>query len=506
MTAIVNDRSGETSGRFASSRKKFLKRNNVREAVKRAVEKSVGGASIKDIGKKKVDVTMPRKGIHEPHITHSPGGRTRDVRPGNKQFQTGDRQRIPPGGGGGGGGGGQPGQGKPGKPGDDGQGGSQPGEGDGEDDYSFELSSEEMLEILYEDLQLPNLTKESENGATQTQIERYGFKRQGAASHTDGRRSQREQMGRNMVFDMASARMVVKELIAQRDILLAYDPDITDADIRKKNLAIKQFKPQKKVELLEEEVTGLREKYDPVITDEDREKLELHDSKIEEIRKRRSMIPAWTQSDLRYRNYEEEPIPNCKAVMFCQMDVSYSMDQEMKNNAKLFNWVLFNFLKKNYDEVDIVFIRHTDNADEVDEDTFFNDRKSGGTKVSSSLEVMQEIIKDRYPTEEWNIYATQATDGDNPQPDNDVCASILEELLPNMQGYFYTEIRDNDDGSSWSRDFWDSYMDLAERYPEKFCMGKIKERSDILPVFHKFFEKREGMENTRSPIIAALSP
>lgn len=493
MGAVVKDRSGETDRRFTSSRKKFMKRQNVKEAIKKAVEKHLGNTDIKNLDKKDVDVSVPQKGLREPGIRHGQGGRTKNVMPGNKQYQKGDKEHFPPGGGGGGNGG-------PPQPGE-------PGEGEGEDDFTFVLTNEEFLEMLYEDLQLPNLEKVTDDGATQTEIERQGFKRSGSPTHMDIRRSYKENILRNKVFDAATARKIARILTAQRDLLLTYDPDITEEAIEGKNAKLRSMKAAARCEALEEEVSSLREKYDSVLSDEDRVTLETHDKAIEKTARNRSMMPAWQESDKRFRNYEEKPIPNCKAVMFCMMDVSGSVDQEMKNNSKLFTWVLHNFLHKNYDQVDVVFLRHTTDAEEVDEQTFFYDPKSGGTKVSPVLELMKEIMDERYPTNEWNIYATQTTDGDNPQNDNGVCARLLDEMLPDIQGYFYLEVSSPSWGnSSWAQAFWNTYKQVAEKNPSKFYMGKLKERSDILPVFHKFFEKREGKDNQASPIIAALTP
>ena len=109
------------------------------------------------------------------------------------------------------------------------------------------------------------------------------------------------------------------------------------------------------------------------------------------------------------------------------MDVSGSMDEAKKDIAKRFFILLYLFLRKRYDKIEVVFIRHHTSAKEVDEQEFFYSRETGGTVVSSALELLQKIIKDRYPANEWNIYAAQASDGDNWNNDSPRCKELLEE-------------------------------------------------------------------------------
>src|SRR6476660_3486120 len=103
------------------------------------------------------------------------------------------------------------------------------------------------------------------------------------------------------------------------------------------------------------------------------------------------------------------PIPIAQAVMFCLMYVSGSVSEHMKDLSKRFYMLLYLFLTRRYKNVDIIFIRHTDHAEEVDEETFFGDPQTGGTMASTALQLMDEIIKKRYNTSEWNIYAAQTS-------------------------------------------------------------------------------------------------
>jgi uncharacterized sporulation protein YeaH/YhbH (DUF444 family) len=178
-------------------------------------------------------------------------------------------------------------------------------------------------------------------------------------------------------------------------------------------------------------------------------------------------------------------IPVARAVMFCLMDVSGSMDENKKDLAKRFFTLLYLFLMRKYEHVDLVFIRHTDNAEEVDEDTFFHDPKSGGTVVLSALELMREVIEKRYSPATWNIYAAQASDGDSFGADAARSARYLSEhLLPASRYFAYIEIHDTHDVRKSS--LWAEY----EREPaEHFVMRRISERGEIFSVFHELFRK-----------------
>ena len=127
--------------------------------------------------------------------------------------------------------------------------------------------------------------------------------------------------------------------------------------------------------------------------------------------------------------------------MFCLMDVSGSMTEHMKDLAKRFYMLLYVFLKRRYRHVEIVFIRHTDRAEEVDEETFFHGPASGGTLVSSALQAMHDIVRSRFRPADWNIYAAQASDGDNSYADGEVTGRLLtDKILPVSQFFAYLEV------------------------------------------------------------------
>jgi uncharacterized sporulation protein YeaH/YhbH (DUF444 family) len=168
------------------------------------------------------------------------------------------------------------------------------------------------------------------------------------------------------------------------------------------------------------------------------------------------------------------------------MDVSGSMTQDIKDLAKRFFVLLHLFLRRHYQKTEVVFIRHHTKADEVDEEEFFHSRETGGTVVSSALDLMKKIVAERYPTDSWNIYAAQASDGENWQDDSPKCHELLvKRLLPLVQYFAYIEI-----SSREGSDLWQTYAPLPTRFPNRFAMHRVAEASDIYPVFRELFERK----------------
>ena len=172
--------------------------------------------------------------------------------------------------------------------------------------------------------------------------------------------------------------------------------------------------------------------------------------------------------------------------MFCLLDVSGSMDEGRKNIAKRFFMLLYLFLTRSYEHIEVVFIRHHTVASEVDEDDFFTSRETGGTVESSALELMREIVVARYPSSIWNIYAAQASDGDNWNNDSPHCRELLENsILPLTQYFAYIEITDGP-----PQNLWEEYAKLQTTHSAHFAMQRIASVTDIYPVFRELFKRR----------------
>mgnify|MGYP003701687469 FL=1 len=416
------DRRLNGKNKSAVNRQRFLRRYKTQ--LKRAVADAVNRRSITDIdsGEK---VGIPSKDISEPVFHHGPGGTREAVHPGNKEFMTGDRIERPEEGTGD-----DSGQGKAGN------------SGRGEDDFVFELSREEFLDLMFDDLELPNLVRNQLIGTTEFKMVRAGYATDGSPSNIDVVRS-------------------LKGAIARRTALGApYRARIRE---------------------LEEEIDVLRTAGVP---DDDARLLDMREE-IDRLKTRIAALPFIDTFDLRYQSFTKQPEPRSKAVMLCIMDVSGSMDQVRKNLAKRFFILLYLFLQRNYDKIDVVFVRHHTIAQEVDEQEFFYSRETGGTVVSSALNLAYDILRERYDPSVWNVYAAQASDGDNWDSDSVICREILTaRLMPLMRYYAYVEITPRQHQSLWY-----AYQDVKAVHAH-FAMQEISGADDIYPVFRELFKRQ----------------
>ncbi|CBL45659.1 Conserved hypothetical protein [gamma proteobacterium HdN1] len=422
MSYIV-DRRLNGKNKSAVNRQRFVHR--YRKHIKKAVADAVTRRSITDIETGET-VTIPREDINEPFFHHGRGGRKEGVHPGNKEFVSGDTIDRPEGGGGSGGSGGKPSD-----------------SGEGMDDFVFQINQNEFLEFLFEDLALPNLIKRQLAGVESFKYVRAGVVNQGNPAKINIMRSMRQATSRRIALTGAS-RKKLREYKEEREKLLA-----TDSILR------------------------------------DQARLAFVDKEIARLERRIAGIPFVDTIDLRYNLHVKQPKPTSRAVMFCVMDVSGSMNQDMKDMAKRFFILLYLFLKRNYEKIEVVFIRHHTSAKEVDEQEFFYSRETGGTIVSSALKLMAEVIEDRYPIDEWNIYGAQASDGDNWNDDSPLCRKILtEDILPFVQYYAYIEINPRRHQALWRE------YELINAEIEHFAMQEIAEAGDIYPVFRELFQRR----------------
>jgi uncharacterized sporulation protein YeaH/YhbH (DUF444 family) len=321
--------------------------------------------------------------------------------------------------------------------------GSEAGEGDAEDAFRFVLTREEFLDLFLDDLELPYLAKKSLGESEQLAIRRAGYSVSGSPSSIA--------VGRTMRLAMS------------------------------RRLALGRPRP----EALEELAKAIE------ACEEDERRAGLV-AEMEALTRKMRRIPFLDPIDIRYRRFETEPKPIVQAVMFCLMDVSASMSEHMKDLAKRFYMLLYIFLTKRYKHVEVVFIRHTDSAEEVDEETFFRSTASGGTIVSSALEAMAQIIATRYRPENWNIYGAQASDGDNSHSDGIITGQILKQrILPVTQYFAYLEVGESNRSSASTSTLWTVYDELCAS-GEPIAMRKVNNRVEIFPVFRDLFQRRQG--------------
>ncbi len=419
----IIDRRLAGKNKSVGNRERFLRRHKeqVREAVKRAID----GRSIRDVERGE-EVHIPKKDLNEPVFGHGSGGIREVVHPGNKDFIRGDRIERPKGGGG-------QGSGK----------GEASDSGEGEDDFVFSLSKEEFMQVFFEDLALPNLVRTQLAETPEWKSQRAGYSSDGTPNNLHVVRSMRGAIGRRIAIG-AGSRAEVREM------------------------------EEELVELQREPMTELR-----------LARIKELEAAIAALRVRIARIPYLDPIDLRYRSRIRVPVPTSKAVMFCLMDISGSMDEARKDLSKRFFILLYLFLTRHYEKIDLVFIRHHTQAQEVNEEDFFHARETGGTVVSSALVLMEEIIRERYSPSEWNIYGAQASDGDNWHHDSGRCRELLsDKLLPLCRYYAYVQVAEEE------QNLWDEYAQLPPLHAQ-FAMRKATSADQIYPVFRDLF-KKEG--------------
>ncbi|MBZ9796428.1 YeaH/YhbH family protein [Mesorhizobium sp. ES1-4] len=433
---IFIDRRLNPKDKSLSNRQRFLKR--ARAELKRSVRNQVREGRIAEVDREHA-VPMPRKDITEPTFSDAgDSGRRQHVLPGNRTYIPGEL--IP-------------------KPGRGGMGSSSPGNKESEDDFRFVLSREEVLDLFFEDLELPDLVKLNLKQILTFKPKRAGFAASGSPTNINVGRTMRNSHGRRIALGrpkQAQLDAIARQLAA----LEAQPPDTA----------------------MRERIMALREEFD-------------------HLERRRRRIAFVDPVDIRFNRFDPQPQPNASAVMFCLMDVSGSMGEREKDLAKRFFVLLHLFLTRRYERTDIVFIRHTHEAKEVDEETFFYHTQSGGTVVSTALEEMHRIIEQRYPATEWNIYAAQASDGDNFATDSERCIELLGGKLMRLCQYFaYVEIIDERESHIFGStengtSLWRAYSTVDGKWPN-FQMKRIAAPADIYPVFRELFARQPALRKS----------
>jgi uncharacterized sporulation protein YeaH/YhbH (DUF444 family) len=421
MSQIIDKRHNNRH-KSAVNRRRFLER--FKKQIRKSVADAVVNRSITDFehGEK---ITIPTKDTTEPTFKHGIGKTGTIVLPGNKDFSRGDKIPRP-------------------QANDADSGSTQASNSDEttEDNFGFEISREEFLEIFFDDLELPHLLKKQLGLSKIVKQVRAGFTTDGVPTNLNIVRTMRNALARRIAMS-APKKRELKQAEQELEALLNTN--------NKSSSLVKQ--QQEKIATLTEKI---------------------------------KRIPFVDPFDLKYNRRVSQPMPASKAVVFCIMDVSGSMDEAKKDLAKRFFILLYLFLTKTYETIEIVFIRHHTSAKEVSEQDFFYSRETGGTVVSSALELMGDIIHDRYPTNEWNIYGAQASDGDNWNNDSPHCKEILmSKIMPYVQYFAYVEIMPRHHQS-----LWDEYTQVNAAFPN-FAMQHITHMKEIYPIFRELFKRQQ---------------
>ncbi len=435
MTHFI-DRRLNPKGKSLGNRQRFLRR--ARTQIRDAVQKSLKDSGVADLTKDR-KIKISTKGTKEPRFRLDPraGGEHDFVLPGNKEFMPGDEIKKPPSGDGGG------------------RGKQAADYAEGDDDFEFTMTQDEVLDIFFEDLELPNLVRTTLKDTPNRIWKRAGISTAGSPTQINLIRTMRNAQGRRLALH----RPKLKDVEALQAELEAIERDPESEETRAK-------------------ITALKEQIARAVS-------------------KRKWVGFIDPVDVRFNSFSEQPVPTSQAVMFCLMDVSGSMGEREKDLAKRFYMLLHLFLRRRYERVDIVFIRHTHDAQEVDEQEFFYSRQSGGTIVSTALDKMLEIQKARYATADWNIYAAQASDGYTQSGDARRCVEMLnDDIMPLCQYYAYIEILDEREMEVFASEdsgaeLWRAYRTVAEGW-KNFATKRISKPADIFPVFRELFKKTEA--------------
>lgn len=372
-------------------------RQKVREAIRENIADIIAEESIIGQSRDKL-IKVPIRGIREYRFVFGEN---------NPQVGTGNGDT-------------QPGQVVGKADGDDqqpGTGGNQPGV----DFYETEITLEELVDIMFEDLELPDMEKKKlREIAVESARKRKGFRRVGVRAHLDKKRTAISRIRRKVASRGGSGH--IASLKAEAD-----------------------------------------EKRFPFHRD-----------------------------DLNYRRVVRDVRLQSNAVVICIMDTSGSMDTIKKYLARSFFFLLYQFVRTRYNNVEVVFIAHHTQAREVSEEEFFTKGESGGTMISSGYRKALEIIEHRYHPSLWNIYAFHCSDGDNWPQDNPSTLKAANELCEICNLFGYGEIKPLNSGQ-----YGDSLLSLFEKInAPNFHALMIENKEDIWPSFKTFLSRERATESS----------
>jgi sporulation protein YhbH len=416
----------ERSDRSAGDRLRH--RQKVRESIRENIADIIAEESI--IGKNKERVIkVPLRGVKEYRFVfgdNAPGAGTGDgnAQPGQVVGKAGQ----------------QPGQGE-----------DQAGDRPGVDYYETDVTLEELIDIMFEDLELPNLERKAlREIESDKSSKRKGYRHVGIRVRLDKRRSARQRVMRMLATGKRNNAQPVAD-----------DPNALDADASEEILDDLETDATDEIE----NAAGASGLQTPTIT-----------------KKRRF---PFHQGDLRYKHIETDTREESNAVVMCIMDTSGSMDTMKKYLARSFFFLLYQFISTRYRNVEIVFIGHHTEASEVTEEEFFHKGESGGTFISSGYQKALEIVAARYHPSLWNVYAFHCSDGDNFESDNPAALKAAEELAELSNLFGYGEIK-----PLGSRYYESSMLNVFRRIQNPhFHTVLIERKEDIWPSFKAFLAK-----------------
>ncbi|MGC2495085.1 YeaH/YhbH family protein, partial [Candidatus Binatus sp.] len=343
-----------------------------------------------------------------------------------------------------------------------------PGKGDehagdrpGVDYYETDVTLEELIEIMFEDLELPNLERRAlREIQSEYSSRRKGYRKVGIRIRLDKRRTAKQRVMRMLASEKRSDAVARALEESQADREIGADADVEGA----------------LDEIALEEGT-----LDGAPLDQEDLAPSPATAAFQRVRHRY----PFHQNDLRYKHVEVDTKEESNAAVICIMDTSGSMDTMKKYLARSFFFLLYQFISTRYRNVEIVFIAHHTEASEVTEEEFFHKGESGGTFISSGYAKALEIIAERYHPSLWNLYAFHCSDGDNFDSDNPAALKDAEELAEICNLFGYGEIK-----PLGSRYYESSMLNVFRRIQApNFHTVLIERKEDIWPSFKAFLAK-----------------
>lgn len=442
MPFIYVDRRKADKNKSSSNREKLLKR--VRSYIKNSNPQSVGTGGVANVygaGRAKNNpVKITASALEEPWFAYARGGETLMVLPGNTTYNRGDEipfdieDRPPPGG---------------------------VGDG-GEDDFVVNVAANEYLDLFFEDCELPNLDSEKTSDKAEKTMVHAGFSTQGNSSQLSIVRTYKAAIGRRRA--LATPYLArLKDLENEMKDLLATMAKHADDETKVTEISAEMDKVEQQIVLLQRKIAA---------------------------------VSGFDKVDLRFHKKEAQPLKQVDAVLIMVMDVSGSMGQHHKTVARRWFALLYAFIRRRYENTDLVFIAHTDEAFELSEGDFFSTRMNGGTLVSPVIKKINEIISSRYDPTQTNIYVSHASDGDNWESGDEVSKEMLgvAGLMAKIQYFSYVEVSDANslwgNSSTTNTNLWEAYDKVHDVRPTKVSMAVLENPDDCYSIFKKIFKKK----------------
>jgi uncharacterized sporulation protein YeaH/YhbH (DUF444 family) len=439
---IFIDRRKTGRGKSLPNRQRLLRR--IKDAIKAAKPQDIDAGGVKSMGgaagpKGNANpVKVTKASLHEPTFHYARNTGEHDiVLIGNDEWERGDEFPLS---------GEEEGKGGVGGPGDD-----------GEDDFIAHVSRDEYLNVFFEDCELPDLQETHEKDLPEAKWKPAGFKKDGNPGQLAMIRSFKNAKPRKMVLT-AESRRELEKLQEDRAVLVKQVEELSADD---EQLIVLQCE------------------------------IEIIDKQIEYLERKIAGVPSFEKLDLRYRKREKVLVKAAEAVFAMIMDISGSMDEDKKRMARKFFSLQYAFIKRKYPQTDLIFIAHTDEPWEMDEEEFFSTRKSGGTIVSPAYELLHTIIKRDYDAHETNIYLSQGSDGDNWDIDNSEIIPALEEsgLLAKLRFMSYAQVGQSFASGYGSVTLW-TVLESIMNSTKKVAMVKIDNDTEVFEKFLKIYKKK----------------